>query len=462
MKPVKWNTLNVSEFINSKGCELLSEYVSYSDKLKIKCKCGNIFYANMDSLKNKNVDCCSECSNKKIGNKLRKNKEDVKLTISKTGCEWIGDLSEYKNYTSKLTIKCICGEIFNVSLGNFLKSKKCKTCNMKEKALFFKDKRFESLDKIKDFFNSYGIEFIDGYYNNNADNNFKLKCKCCGMEYEQKIASFFNSPYKLCQRCSKEVAVDKTRYKSGYIESFINKHSDSIWVNKSEFKNINISKLKLKCKCGNEYTTSFYSFKNSKYKICDKCLDDIIGSRFKSIDDILDYMKENYPLVEILEIIENNTNEVLKLRYSFKIKYNNITKILSFKTILYCGLNFSNLSNVEIEICDFLTKNNIDYIYNKSFEDLKHKGKLRVDFYLPDYNIAIEADGIQHIERIEYFHKTEEDFLSGITRDRIKDEYFSKNKIKLIRIPCYKSTKTYIKNIVFEYLGFLFKSGEDI
>jgi very-short-patch-repair endonuclease len=456
----KWDTSKVSELVKSKGCELLSEYISYSDKLKLKCRCGNIFYVSTGSFKDKNVTCCSDCSKENIRNKLKTNIEDVKSAILNLGCEWIGNDSEYNNYKSKLTIKCSCGEVFNVSFGNLLKSKRCKKCNIKNRTLLFKDKRFSSIDKIKYFFNSYGVDFIDGYYNNNTDNNFKLKCKCCGEEYEQKIASFLNSPYKMCQKCSKEVACDKTRYKSDYIESFIEENSKNLWINKDDFKNINTSKLKLKCKCGNEYTTGFYSFKTSKHKVCEKCLDDLFGSKFKDIEDIITYIRYNYSNVEIIDIIDNNPNVIPKLRYSFKLKYNEVIKILSFKTILYYGLNFSNLSKIEVEICDILNKNNIDYIYNHSFENLKYKNKLRVDFYLPDYNICIEADGLQHIKRNKYFHKTEEDFISSINRDKIKDEYFLKNNIKLIRIPCYKTDKTYIKNKVMEYIGFLCKSGE--
>lgn len=62
---------------------------------------------------------------------------------------------------------------------------------------------------------------------------------------------------------------------------------------------------------------------------------------------------------------------------------------------------------------------------------------------MPKYNICIEYDGKQHFEPIKYF--------GGITKfeyqknnDQIKDDYCSKNGIRLMRLP-YTLSKEDIK-----------------
>lgn len=60
---------------------------------------------------------------------------------------------------------------------------------------------------------------------------------------------------------------------------------------------------------------------------------------------------------------------------------------------------------------------------------------LKVDFYIPSMSIAIEYDGQQHYNYIEYFHKTTENFKRSQALDKIKDTELEKHNIKLVRIP---------------------------
>jgi len=45
----------------------------------------------------------------------------------------------------------------------------------------------------------------------------------------------------------------------------------------------------------------------------------------------------------------------------------------------------------------------IEYIKQKRFEKCRNKLPLPFDFYLPNENICIEYDGIQHFKPIDYF-----------------------------------------------------------
>lgn len=94
----------------------------------------------------------------------------------------------------------------------------------------------------------------------------------------------------------------------------------------------------------------------------------------------------------------------------------------------------------EKSIINHLDKLNINYDFQKKFNDCKDKKPLPFDFYLPDYNKCIEYDGKQHFEPIEFFGG-EKSFLITKRHDKIKDEYCENNGISLLRIPYYKYDK---------------------
>ena len=58
---------------------------------------------------------------------------------------------------------------------------------------------------------------------------------------------------------------------------------------------------------------------------------------------------------------------------------------------------------------------------------------LRIDFYLPDLNIAVECDGRQHEVFVEHFHKTAQGFRDSQKRDTRKEELCLRGKIPLVR-----------------------------
>ena len=106
-------------------------------------------------------------------------------------------------------------------------------------------------------------------------------------------------------------------------------------------------------------------------------------------------------------------------------------------------LNWLNeICDGEIRIKNYLEKTNINYIREKTFEDCSNNKKLRFDFYLPEKNIIVEYDGKHHYKPIDWFGG-EYTLNKMIISDNIKNEYCSKNNIRLIRIPY-----TQLKNII--------------
>lgn len=118
------------------------------------------------------------------------------------------------------------------------------------------------------------------------------------------------------------------------------------------------------------------------------------------------------------------------------------------------GCPICNESIGEKNIRIFLENNGILFNQEKNFKNCIYKKYLFFDFYLPDYNICIEYDGIQHFEIVEYFGgiKTYEENLK---RDKIKNEYCQSNNIHLIRI----SYKDNINDILNQEFANFLKSS---
>lgn len=101
---------------------------------------------------------------------------------------------------------------------------------------------------------------------------------------------------------------------------------------------------------------------------------------------------------------------------------------------IYCGSSIG-----ENVIRKELTNYGLRFEEQKTFEDCFDVKELRFDFYINDYNVAIEYDGQQHFQPVDFSGKgmdyANEIFKATKRRDNIKNIYCENNGIKLIRIP---------------------------
>lgn len=109
----------------------------------------------------------------------------------------------------------------------------------------------------------------------------------------------------------------------------------------------------------------------------------------------------------------------------------------------------------ESKIVKYLQLNQIKFERQKTFDSCRIPStnkKAKFDFYLPDLNILIEYDGIQHFIYKENGWNTKEHLEETQKRDKYKNMWAKENNIKLIRIKY-----TNLKNID-EILDSLFKN----
>jgi hypothetical protein len=96
----------------------------------------------------------------------------------------------------------------------------------------------------------------------------------------------------------------------------------------------------------------------------------------------------------------------------------------------------NSYSKAEEIMVRILNKYNINFQYQKTFENFRNKDTgylLRFDFYFPLINTIVEYDGKQHFEPIEYWGGLKNLKLIQ-ERDKLKSDYCLKNNINLLRI----------------------------
>ena len=108
------------------------------------------------------------------------------------------------------------------------------------------------------------------------------------------------------------------------------------------------------------------------------------------------------------------------------------------------GCPTCNESKLERELASILDEQNIVYERQKRFKWL---GMQSLDFYLPDYNIAIECQGVQHFKPVDFGGKGEKyankDFEKNKERDGKKLNKCLSNNIEMIWVV---DNEEYLKN----------------
>ena len=94
------------------------------------------------------------------------------------------------------------------------------------------------------------------------------------------------------------------------------------------------------------------------------------------------------------------------------------------------GCPICRRSNLEKNIAKLLEENDIEYEEEKRFPWLK---QYELDFYLPQYNIAIECQGRQHFEPIDFFGG-EETFTHQLERDEDKYNLCKENGVEVFYV----------------------------
>lgn len=278
----------------------------------------------------------------------------------------------------------------------------------------------------------------------NTREKLKIKCWRCGEIFEQSFSGFRNSQHKTCRKCRYFLGGQKKAKTTEEFKKEVYELEGNNYEVLGEYINAH-TKIKMKHnKCGYEYYIEPNNFLDKNYR-CPNC-------NPKKKKTHRDFIKEVYDLVgDEYTVLDRYKNTMDKLRikhnicgYTWHISPNNF---LQGTRCPYCYR-----SKGEEEIAKILDINDIKYKEEYTFEDCTYIESLRFDFYLFDYNICIEYDGIQHFKPCGFGEKDEDEIMRKFNlvqkRDKIKNQYCKDNNIKLIRIPYYEFDN--IENIINE------------
>lgn len=158
---------------------------------------------------------------------------------------------------------------------------------------------------------------------------------------------------------------------------------------------------------------------------------DCANNRRKDRDEIISLIKKAQPYsdYDFSHLIYNGIHSQVKLKCNKcgTIFENSPSNLIHYKN----GCPGCNGSQLEIEITDFLTKNNIKFHKEKTFTWLKDKKHMKLDFYLDDYNTAIECQGIQHFKDVCFSNYNSEKSEDVQKRDILKKRLCEENGINV-------------------------------
>lgn len=117
----------------------------------------------------------------------------------------------------------------------------------------------------------------------------------------------------------------------------------------------------------------------------------------------------------------------------------------------YCKCHANGIVNkremwrMEAAIIDILESNNIKYVHGYYVKSPDHDRTFVYDFYLPDHNTVIEADGKQHFMAIEFWGG-EDGLAERKIIDEQKDEWALTNGYCMVRV--HWKDQAYIRNYI--------------
>ena len=265
-----------------------------------------------------------------------------------------------------------------------------------------------------------------------AKDKIKIICSIHGI-FEQ--IAFHHKKGKGCPKCSH----DKLR-NNNFIQEFNKIHNNKYDYSLVKYKN-NRTKIKIICPNHGVFEQVPQSHLNGFG--CKKC--SIEGGAGKHM-----HTKEKF--IEKAFNVHGNKYDYSLVNYKgsdIKIKIVCSTHGVFEQTprhhLYDRGCPKCNFSKGELFIDNFLKEKNILYYSQYSFKECRDILPLPFDFYLPDYNLCIEFDGIQHFEEVKYWGGI--DYLNDVKKkDIIKNIYCSKNNIDLMRIKYNENIKNELNN----------------
>lgn len=286
-------------------------------------------------------------------------------------------------------------------------------------------------------FNCEEIELLTKYVNRRT--KVLLRCKKCGYQYYKRPDN---------ENINCPICTGGKFFNSESFQQYLNIVDDTYQII-SEYKTGNDDILLFHQKCGNYIKIKpRYFISGTRCQYCKEKRNILAKDIVNYSDEVRKMFNNGYQVISS-EYINNTTNiEYLHLscKNTFVMTPTNFKKAVS--PCPYCR----KLSYGETQIAEYCKAHNMLTIPQKHFKEIQ---ELSFDFYLPEKNVLIEYDGIQHFEKTSFGcksnEKIEQNFQHQQMNDKRKNEFCKEKNIPLLRIN-YKQ-KNEIYNILDKFLN---------
>lgn len=261
------------------------------------------------------------------------------------------------------------------------------------------------------------------YVNNSAP--ILMQCEC-GNKYTTTWNHIYTANKIRCTKCGHKIREDNHRLSVDEVQQICSSKG-YILLNK-DFKRIN--SICVQDEYGYKYKTNLNNIKMGATPI-----------KFHkrnpfTIENMCLYINENNIPVELVNKSNRTVdvgNDYLDFYCSscgnvFSATWSQITINQRYR----CPDCVQIKSNLENIVEKYLIENNIQYEYQKRFDDCRDKRCLPFDFYLPCFNTVIEVNGSQHYYENKMFWQSLKDRQRV---DKIKKDYCRKNNINFLELP---------------------------
>ena len=344
---------------------------------------------------------------------------------------FIKDDAEYTGNTTKMPIICKKHGVFYKSVNKHLCGQGCPKCssekNSANKTLTTEEFIKRAKEAHGDKYSYEKTKYVD------ALTPVTITCKIHG-DFEQ--IPHYHLSGNGCQKCGLESRAKKrVKPLKQFISDAKEKHGDKYDYSKVEYVNLS-TLIKIICPIHGEFEQNPYNHLMGQG--CPEC-GNINGAekRLKSTASFVNEAKkihgDKYDYSKsIYTGYKSKLTIICKKHGEFEQDPNN--------HLHGCGCPKCSSSHLENDIRDLLKQNNIKNEEQKKFDWI---GKQSLDFYLPDYNVAIECQGKQHYYPLDFFGGVER-FAYRKELDENKKKLCKQNGVKLL----YYSDKKYSYDVI--------------
>ena len=443
----KWNTKKFRKYLIDRYGDQAdfskTEYVGRKGTTIIICPEHGEQEAKISQLLDpRNKSVCPKCAR----NHKTSKEEFIAEAIKVYGDVFDFSESNYVNLATKIDIKCkLCGEVFSTIPKYFLKHQVhiCGEYKVKDQESFIRRAKEVHGDRY---------DLSEAVYRNYST-PVKIICPKHGPWYPTPI-NFLNGC--ICRECYKEEqSANQTLSQEKVLERFHKVHGDKYDYSKVVYKKAN-EKVTIICKKHNhefEQTPADH-WSGQGCPICGKertaealkgSYEDFIRKSVEIFGDSYDYsLSKDY-------FIDWNTPVPILCRECGDIFYRSPAQHISSRN----GCPHCNASLKEKYIKSTLEKLGLkeyeDFIFQKTFDNLRSKRPLKFDFYLMKYNTCIEYQGEYHYKPFNDSEEALIAFKESLERDQMKRDFCKKENIHLIEIKYTVSSKQ-IEEFLISYL----------